>query len=179
VTSICIFCGSKPGARPAYREAAVAIGTLLAQRGVRLVYGGAQRGTMGMVADAVLEAGGVAVGILPSTLADQELAHTGLTELHIVDSLAERKDKMAAMSDGFAVLPGGCGTLDELFEVVTWAQLGLHEKPIGILNLEGYYDHLLGFLDTCVAERFLSQQHRDMLRVATTPTELLDAMAVG
>lgn len=176
MTSICIFCGSSPGARPTYRDTAVAMGTAIAERGIGLVYGGAKRGTMGVIADAVLEAGGTAVGILPGTLADRELAHPGLTELHLVDSLAERKDKMAELSDAFAILPGGCGTLDELFEVVTWAQLGLHDKPIGILNIEGYYDHLLAFLDTCVTEGFLSQAHRDLLTVATTPNALLDAL---
>jgi uncharacterized protein (TIGR00730 family) len=174
---VCVYCGSNPGARPDYAEAATALARTLAERGVGLVYGGANVGVMGVIASAVLEAGGEAIGVLPRKLRAKELAHSGLTELHMVDSMHERKALMVELADGFVALPGGTGTLDELFETMTWSQLGLHNKPMGLLNVSGYYDHLLAFLDHVVGERFLRGEHRDMLLVANEPGALLDAMA--
>ena len=147
LNSICVFCGSNPGNHPAYGEAALALGRTIAGRGLTLVYGGAEVGLMGQVADAALSAGGDVVGIIPQALVDKEIAHRRLTRLETVSSMHERKARMAELSDGFVNLPGGTGTLEEMFEVWTWGQLGFHDKPIAVLNVRGFYDQLLGFLD--------------------------------
>lgn len=149
------------------------MGTLLGQSGRRLVYGGGAVGLMGVVADATLAAGGEVVGVIPEHLAQREVAHGGLTELHVVGSMHERKQMMASLADGFVVLPGGLGTLEEFFEIWTWGQLGLHRKPYGVLNVAGYFDHLLTFLDHSVASRFVRQEHRELVQVAERPAELL------
>ena len=174
---ICVFCGSSSGARPEYAAAARAVGEGLAARGIGLVYGGASVGLMGILADAVLHAGGSVVGVIPQALAKQEVVHDGLTALRIVGSMHERKAVMADLSDGFIALPGGVGTLDEFFEMVTWAQLGLHRKPCGLLDVEGYFAPLLAFLDHAVKERFVKETHRALLLVAAEPQVLLDAFA--
>ncbi|MBJ6724569.1 TIGR00730 family Rossman fold protein [Geomonas sp. Red875] len=172
--SICVYCGSSPGRLEAYSEAARALGAALVERGIRLVYGGANIGIMGVVADTVLALGGEVVGIIPDALVKKEVAHTGLTELHVTRSMHERKTLMAELADGFVALPGGIGTLEELFEVWTWAQLGFHEKPCGLLNVAGYYDALATFLDHTVAEQFVKQPHRSMLIVESEPAALLE-----
>ena len=175
--SVCVFCGSNPGRRPEYRAGAAALGRLLAGRGVRVVYGGAHVGTMGALADAVLAAGGEITGVIPAQLAAAEVAHPGLADLRVVGTMHERKATMAALADGFIALPGGMGTLEEFAEAVTWSQLGLHAKPTGLLNLLGYYDDLLRFLDHGVAERFLRPGHRAMILAEAGPEGLLTAMA--
>ena len=172
---ICVYTGSSPGARPEYAEAAVALGRTLAGQGIGLVYGGAMVGLMGTVADAALAAGGDVIGVMPQALVDREIGHTGLTELRVVGSMHERKALMAELADGFVALPGGVGTLEELFEVYTWTQLGLQSKPIGLLDVRGYYAQLAGFLDHAVAERFITPEHRAMLVVEQDPAALLDA----
>ena len=172
----CVFCGSSPGARPQYTEATEDLGSLFVQHGITLVYGGASVGLMGRLADTVLSEGGEAVGVIPRALVEREIAHLGLTELHVVDSMHERKALMADLSDAFVALPGGLGTLDELFEVYTWAQLGLHRKPCGLLNVEGYYRHLADFLDHAVGERFVRDEHRDMLIVEEDPATMLERL---
>lgn len=171
---LCVFCGASAGARPAYDAAARALGATLARRGHDLVYGGANVGLMGTVADAVLAGGGRVAGVIPSALVEKEIAHRGLSDLRIVSSMHERKAAMAELSDGFIALPGGLGTLDELFEILTWAQLGLHAKPCGLLNVEGYYDPLVTFLDHAVAERFVRPAHRAALMVESDADALLD-----
>ncbi len=173
---ICVFCGSSPGRLPAYREAAVAFGELLADEGIGLVYGGASVGLMGAVADAARGRGGEVIGVIPRALADRELAHPALTELHVVGSMHERKAMMAALSDAFVALPGGIGTLEELFEVWTWAQLGHHRKACGLLDTAGYYSGLTGFLDHVVAEGFMQPVYRGMLRIEDTPAAMLAAV---
>lgn len=173
---VCVFTGSSIGFHPEYAAAGRELGRLLAARGVDLVYGGARVGLMGVIADAVMQAGGRVVGVIPSALAEKEVAHTGLTNLHVVSSMHERKAKMAELSDAFIALPGGLGTLEELFEVLTWGQLGLHDKPCGLLNVAGYYDHLLAFVDHAVGEGFLRRAHVDMITIADSPTELLDRL---
>jgi uncharacterized protein (TIGR00730 family) len=175
--SVCVFCGSNPGRRPEYRAGAAALGRHLAGRGIRVVYGGAHVGTMGALADAVLAAGGEITGVIPAQLVDAEVAHRGLADLRVVGSMHERKAVMASLADGFIALPGGVGTLDEFAEVVTWSQLGLHAKPTGLLNLLGYYDGLLSFLDHAVAERFVRPAHREMVLADADPAGLLAAMA--
>jgi uncharacterized protein (TIGR00730 family) len=175
---ICVFCGSSPGNRPEYLAAATQLGTALAARGIGLVYGGAAVGLMGAVADASLASGGEVVGVIPQALVDRELAHRGLTELRIVGSMHERKALMAELADAFVALPGGIGTFEELFEVWTWAQLGSHQKPCALLNVLGFYDGLLGFLDHVVASAFLKQLNRDMLLVAGTPEQLFEQLLV-
>lgn len=175
--SICIFTGSSSGKSPRYLEAAQGLGQTIAKRGMGVVYGGATIGLMGAVADACLEGGGEVVGVIPKALASLEVAHTGLTELHIVGSMHERKALMAERSDGFIALPGGLGTLDELFEIWTWAQLGEHQKPVALLNVEGFFEPLLAYLDHVVEEGFIKPDHRAMLIVANTASEALDAMA--
>ncbi len=170
---LCVFCGSNEGFRPEYRAAATALGTAIAAHDAALVYGGSKVGLMGAVADAVLKAGGTAIGIIPQALVDKEVAHHGLTELHIVGSMHERKAKMADMAEGFVALPGGLGTLEELFEIWTWAQLGYHGKPVGVLDIAGFYDRLLTFLDHQAAEGFMRQEHRDMLIVEEDPERLI------
>ncbi|WP_417769416.1 TIGR00730 family Rossman fold protein [Stappia sp.] len=172
--SICVFCGSSMGAKPAYRDAAVATGEAIARSGRRLVYGGARVGLMGAVADGALAAGGEVIGVLPVALQEKELAHTGLTELHVVKSMHERKAMMADLSGGFIALPGGAGTLEELFEVWTWGQLGYHRKPCGFLNVDGFYDGLLTFLDLQRDEAFVKPEMRDMVLVADAPAALID-----
>lgn len=176
--SICVYCGSSPGRNPAYARAAQNLGRELALRGIRLVYGGASVGIMGTVADAVLEHGGQVVGVIPESLKRKEVAHLRLTELHVTSSMHERKMMMADLSDGFIALPGGIGTLEEISEIWTWAQLGLHRKAFGLLNVEGYYDPLIAFLDHTVAEGFVKQPHRSMLLVDENPVDLLDCLAL-
>jgi uncharacterized protein (TIGR00730 family) len=177
VKRLCVFAGSSPGAREEYRQAAVGLGRALAARDIALVYGGAKVGLMGALADAVLGSGGEVVGVIPQALAAKDVAHHGLTELRIVASMHERKQLMADLSDGFVALPGGIGTLEEFAEVLTWAQLGLHQKPCGLLNVAGYYTRIMEFLDHSVAERFLAPAHRAMLLVAEAPEELLGLLA--
>jgi uncharacterized protein (TIGR00730 family) len=174
---VCVFCGSSMGFSPAYAEAAAELGKLLAQRGIGLVYGGASVGTMGVVADAALAAGGEVIGVIPEALSSVEVAHAGLTELHVVPDMHQRKAKMAALSDGFLALPGGAGTLEELFEVWTWAQLGLHAKPIGLVDVGGYYSPLVTFSDHMVTEGFLSAGYRDLVLVDSDASALLDRFA--
>jgi uncharacterized protein (TIGR00730 family) len=173
---LCIFAGSSPGANPNYLREAHKLGTLLAHRRIGLVYGGASVGLMGAVADAALEAGGEVIGVIPKSLVARELAHKGLPDLRIVSSMHERKATMSQLSDGFIAIPGGIGTLEELFEVWTWAQLGEHEKPCALLNTDNYYAPLLSFLDKVVSEAFLKPAHREMLLVDTDPDRLLDRM---
>lgn len=174
--SICIFCGSSPGNRPEYLRLARTTGRAIAERGLTLVYGGGKVGLMGAVADSALAAGGRVVGIIPQMLLDREVGHPGLSELHVVSTMAERKVRMIELSDAFLTLPGGIGTLDELFEAWTWTQLGLHEKPSGVLNFQGYYDALVQFLDLAVAEGFQRPRHRAALLVDTEVESLLDQL---
>lgn len=174
--SICVFCGSSPGLRPEYVQVARDAGRLIAERGWTLVYGGGRVGLMGAVADAALAAGGRVVGVIPKMLLDLEVGHLGLSELRVVQSLAERKQVMGELSDAFLSLPGGLGTLDELCEVWTWAQLGLHRKPCGLLNPDGYFDALIDFMDHAVAEGFQRPRHRALLLVETRIEALLDRM---
>jgi len=177
IKKICVYCGSSAGKDPAYSQAAVKLGQALCARDIGLVYGGAAVGVMGAVADAVLEAGGEAIGVIPGSLAIKEVAHDKLTELHVVASMHERKAMMADLADGFIALPGGWGTLEEIFEVLTWAQLGFHHKPCGLLNIGGYYDGLIGFLENAFEQQFVSQLYRPMLITAHEPTAMLDHFA--
>lgn len=172
----CVFTGSNEGNLPVYLEAAQALGKALARRGHGLVYGGARVGLMKAVADAVLAGGGQVTGVLPHFMAARELAHPALTTLIHVDTMHERKARMAELSDGFIALPGGYGTLDELFEILTWAQLGLHEKPVGLLNPAGFFDGLLTYLDHVANSGFVRPSHRGLLRVHTEPEALLDEL---
>jgi uncharacterized protein (TIGR00730 family) len=174
---VCVFCGSSTGIRTVYREAARALGIALAQRGEELVFGGGRVGLMGVLADAVLAAGGRAIGVIPEALVAKELAHRGLTELRVVDSMHQRKALMADLSDAFLALPGGFGTLEEYCEVLTWAQLGLHAKPCGLLNVAGFYDGLLELFDHAVSEQFVSGPHRLLVLVEQDPQRLLDLLA--
>jgi uncharacterized protein (TIGR00730 family) len=176
VKRVCVFSGSSPGADVAYRAAAVDLGHRLAERGIELVYGGASVGLMGAVADAAIEGGGHVIGVIPQSLVDHEIAHAGLGDLRVVDSMHERKALMAELSDAFVALPGGVGTLEELFEVYTWNQLGLHAKPLGLFNVRGYFDGLARFLDHAVAERFVTPKHRAMLLVGEDLGALLDGL---
>jgi uncharacterized protein (TIGR00730 family) len=171
----CVFSGSSPGADPAYGAMAERLGRLLAAQGIELVYGGASVGLMGRLAAGALAAGGSVIGVIPQALVDLEVAHAGLADLRVVGSMHERKALMADLADAFIALPGGLGTLDELFEILTWAQLGLHHKPIGLLDVGGYFHALLDVLDRAVAARFLQPAHRAMLLVADDPQALLDA----
>lgn len=157
---LCVFCGSSTGNRPEYREAARQLGCLLARHDVGLVFGGGHIGLMGILADAILEAGGEAIGVIPQALVDRELAHRGLTTLHVVAGMHQRKALMADLADAFLALPGGFGTADECFEILTWAQLGFHSRPIGLLNVAGFFDALLAWLDHCVQEGFLLPEMR-------------------
>ncbi|WP_437685354.1 TIGR00730 family Rossman fold protein [Sorangium sp. So ce176] len=177
LSRICVYCGSNPGASPAYREAAVRLGELLAARGIGLVYGGGRVGLMGAIADAALARGGEVTGVIPHFLNQREIEHRGLTELHVVETMHERKAKMAALSDAFIALPGGIGTLEELFEVWTWTQLGSQEKPVGLLDVQGYYRPLTAFLDHVVSEQFMKSGHRAVLQVADDAEELLALLA--
>ncbi|HKE15204.1 MAG TPA: TIGR00730 family Rossman fold protein [Kofleriaceae bacterium] len=172
---ICVFCGSSTGARPSYADAARGLGQTLAASGIGLVYGGAHVGLMGLLADSVMKGGGSVIGVIPRALEEREIAHTGLTELRVVETMHERKAAMADLADGFIALPGGMGTMEELFEVLTWAQLGMHRKPCGLLDVDGYFGSLLAFLDHMVGERFLLQGYRDMVQVDSDPARLLAA----
>ncbi len=172
---ICVFCGSSDGRNGSYREIAHSFGALLAEKGIGLVYGGASIGLMGAVADAAIAAGGEVIGVIPKALADVEVAHATLTDLRVVGTMHERKALMASLSDAFVALPGGIGTLEELFEVWTWAQLGVHPKPCALLNVEGFFDKLVEFLDMVRDEKFLRPMHRDMLIVEQDGNALLDA----
>lgn len=178
LTSICVFCGSSRGARPEYVESARGLGVEIARRGLTLVYGAGNVGLMGTLADAALAEGGKVVGVIPQSLVEWEVAHDRLTERHIVRSMHERKAMMADRADAFIALPGGLGTFEELFEILTWAQLGLHRKPFGLLNVAGYYNPLLAMLDNAVVERFLRPEHRGLVLAETVPTNLLDRLAL-
>ena len=171
---ICVFCGSRDGANPAYKTQAQAMGEALVDRDLILVYGGGQAGLMGTVANAVLAAGGEVIGVIPQALIKKENAGDHLTELHIVNSMHERKAMMAELSDGFIAMPGGYGTLEEICEIVTWAQLGIHTKPCGLLNIAGYYDHLLAFVDHMVGEHFVPVSNRTLFLSDADPDALLD-----
>jgi uncharacterized protein (TIGR00730 family) len=173
---ICVFCGSNPGNDPVYIEEAIRLGRLLARRGLGLVYGGASVGIMGTLADAVLDAGGEVIGVIPSPLLAREVGHMGLTELRVVNSMHERKAVMAELSDGFIAIPGGLGTLDEFFEVLTWAVIGIHTKPCGLLNTNHYYDKLLEFLDFSAEKGFILPNHRALILVDGDPTTLLERL---
>ena len=173
---LCVFCGSSAGGRPEYAEAARQLGGLMVRRKLGLVYGGGHVGLMGVLADAVLQGGGEVIGVIPQALVDRELAQAGLTELRVVNTMHERKALMADLADGFLALPGGFGTADELFEILTWAQLGLHAKPVGLLNVAGFFDPLLAWIDTCVRERFLRAEHRDLLVLDAAPEVLLEQL---
>jgi uncharacterized protein (TIGR00730 family) len=170
---ICVFCGTNPGERPEYGAAARALGKLLADEDIELVYGGASVGIMGELADAVHEGGGHVTGIIPQQLMKKEAAHTGIPDLIVVASMHQRKSQMADMADGFIALPGGIGTLEGFFEILTWGQLGIHNKPCGVLNVAGYFDLLTGFLDHAVREGFLTREHREMILVDSDPRKLL------
>jgi uncharacterized protein (TIGR00730 family) len=174
IERICVFCGSRPGARPEYLDAARRLGSLLAERRIGLVYGGASVGIMGAVANAVLKGGGEVIGVIPRAMVDRELAHDHLTELRIVNSMHERKALMADLSHAFIALPGGYGTADEFFEMLTWAQLKIHRKPIGLLNTADYFDPLLAWIDRSVTDGFLKPIYRDMLLIDNDAERLLD-----
>ena len=174
--SICVFCGSSPGGRPEYRAAATELASELVRRDIGVVYGGGKVGLMGTVADAVLALGGKAVGVIPQHLMAREIGHPGLTQLHVVGSMHERKALMADLSDAFIALPGGFGTLDEFCEVLTWSQLGLHSKPCGVLNVLDYYSSFLALLDHAVRERFLKPENRKLVLARNSVSELLQAL---
>jgi uncharacterized protein (TIGR00730 family) len=176
VRRICVFCGSSPGARPAYAEATAEVARLLVGEGVGVVYGGGHVGLMGVLADTAMSAGGEVIGVMPQGLVDREIGHTGITDLRVVGSMHERKALMADLADAFIALPGGAGTLEELFEVYTWAQLGLHHKPCGLLDVEGYFSGLVDFLDHAVSERFLREEHRATLIVESDPRTLIERL---
>ncbi|MCP2669415.1 TIGR00730 family Rossman fold protein [Maricaulaceae bacterium EIL42A08] len=174
--SVCVYCGSNFGSDPIYTETARAMGRTLAERGLRLVYGGGQVGLMGAVADACIDAGGDVLGVIPDFLHHKEIAHPRVQDMHIVSSMHERKLMMADHADAFVAMPGGLGTMEELFEVWTWSQLGRHKKPVALLNMKGYWDKLVGFLDHMRDEGFVESRHRDMLLSAETPDAVLDAL---
>jgi uncharacterized protein (TIGR00730 family) len=174
---LCVFCGSQAGRRAAYAEAARTFGRLLAERGIGLVYGGGRVGMMGVLADSVLSGGGEVIGVIPQALVARELAHTSVTDLRVVASMHERKALMAELADAFVALPGGFGTLEEFCEATTWTQLGLHQKPCGLFNVEGFFDMLLGLFDHATAEGFIVQEHRAIVVVESDPARLLDRLA--
>lgn len=174
---ICVYCGSNAGTNPAYRAAARHLGTLLGERGIGLVYGGGKVGLMGVVADAALAAGGEVIGVIPEALRAREVGHTGLTGLRVVNTMHERKALMEALSDAFIALPGGLGTLDELFEILTWSQLGMHAKPCGLLDVAGFFAPLVAWLDHATAEGFVRPPHRAMVMVETDAARLLERFA--
>ncbi len=176
IRRICVFCGSSAGTRPAYREAARQLGHALAENRIGLVFGGGKVGLMGAVADAALERSGEAIGVIPHALVAREIAHPGVTEMRTVNSMHERKALMADLSDAFIALPGGYGTLEEFCEALTWSQLGIHKKPCGLLNVEGYYDPLIEFLDAAVAEGFLKAENRQLVIVDTDAEAMLSAL---
>ena len=173
---ICVFTGSRQGSRPEYTQAAQQLGSALVNRGYGLVYGGGNVGLMSVIADTVLEFGGHVTGVIPDSLVSQEVAHRGLSDLRIVQSMHERKAVMAELSDGFIAMAGGIGTMEEFFEVLSWAQLGIHRKPCGLLNTSGYYDHLIRFLDSAVDQGFLKAKHRSLLILANEPLQLLNRL---
>ena len=174
---VCVFCGSSVGVKSAYAEAAREMGRLIASRGIGLVYGGGNVGLMGVIGDAALEAGGEVIGVIPRALSDREIAHTGLTELHIVDSMHARKAMMAELSDAFIAMPGGVGTFEEFFEAVTWTQLGLHRKPCGLLNVDGFYTPLMQFINQAVADGFIRAVHRKVIVDDDDPARLHEALS--
>jgi hypothetical protein len=174
--AVCVYCGSSFGRRRIYREAAADLGREIASRGRDLIYGGGAVGLMGVVADAALAAGGRVVGVIPEALDEREVGHHGISELHVVGSMHERKAMMAELAGAFVAMPGGLGTLEELFETWTWSQLGMHRKPVGLLDVEGYFEPLLRFLESSVEEGFVRPEHRAVLRVRDDPGELLDAL---
>ena len=176
IKRICVFCGSSSGSRPAYAAATTSLARHLAGAGIAIVYGGSNIGLMGLLADAALSAGGEVIGVIPRALQSKEIAHTGLSELRVVQSMHERKALMAELSDAFIALPGGFGTFDELCEILTWTQLGLQRGPCGILNVEGYYDHLLKMFDHAEAERFVKREHRRMVISDTRPESLVSRL---
>ncbi|MBC7622384.1 MAG: TIGR00730 family Rossman fold protein [Aeromicrobium sp.] len=176
IKSLCLFCGASPGTNPAYRDAAAAFGTTLADQNIRLIYGGGSVGLMGVAADACLAAGGEVVGVIPRMLMEKEVGHAGLTKMHVVETMHERKALMTVLSDGFIALPGGYGTLDELFESLTWLQLAYHTKPIGLLNVNHFFDGLITFLDHAADQRFLRDLHRQSLQVDTDLETLIDKL---
>jgi len=177
IKRVCVFCGSSVGKDPVYKAAAQALGRMLVRRECEVVYGGGSVGLMGVLADTVLAAEGRVIGVIPTALATKEVQHAGLTESHVVRNMHERKAKMTSLADAFIAMPGGYGTLEELFEVVTWAQLGLHDKPIGLLNVGGYFDGLLGCIDSAVAEGFIRPEHRKLIISGSEPDALLDALS--
>lgn len=174
--ALCVYCGSSIGASPVYAEAARSLAKVMVDDNIALVYGGGNVGLMGVIADEVMRLGGEATGVIPKALMDKEVGHIGLTRLHIVKDMHERKALMADLSDGFIAMPGGIGTLEELFEVFTWSQLGLHDKPIGLLNVNGYYDGLIGFLKHVVAERFLREEQASLLMHDAAPSGLVERL---
>ena len=174
--AVCLYLGSSPGVRPEYESVVRQLATIIARRGMTLVYGGGNVGLMGIAANAALEVGGRVIGVIPADIADKEVGHQGLTELQVVESMHERKMRMARLADGIIALPGGLGTLEELFEMLTWSQLGFHRMPVGLVNVAGYFDLLLAFLDHMVEERFVKQAHRDLLLTDSDPETLLDRM---
>ena len=183
LTRVCVFCGSSPGTDEAFTAAAIELGTLLAQRGIGLVYGGAHVGLMGSVADAALRAGGEVLGVIPESLVDREIAHEGVSELVVVADMHERKKAMYEVSDGFVALPGGYGTFEEVFEVTTWNQLGLHRdgrrKPLALLEVHGFWGPLAAFLDAAVAAGFVKPANRPLIGLATSPAEALEVLSAG
>lgn len=174
--SICVYCGSNAGSMPVFAEVAAGVGAALAKAGVRVVFGGGRVGLMGIVADAAIAAGGEVIGVIPAALDRREVAHRGVSELHIVETMHERKALMAELSDAFITLPGGLGTLEELFETLTWSQLGIHQKPVGVINVAGFFDPLLTMLDHLVTSDFLDQEHRALLLEATSMADMLSQM---
>jgi uncharacterized protein (TIGR00730 family) len=171
--SICVYCGSRPGANPTYADAARAVGRWIGQRGGQLVYGGGRNGLMGLMADSTMQAGGRVVGVIPKALVEKEWAHHGCSELHVVDTMHERKRLMAEHANAFLALPGGIGTFEEFFEVWTWRQLGYHDKPVGLLNVDGYYDGLLAFLQTSVQAQFMGDWQMGLMRVSSDVDALM------
>lgn len=176
IRSVCVFCGSSPGLSPDYSAAARALGKLLGERRITLVYGGSSIGLMRAIADACLENGGHVIGVMPQGLVDREVAYAALKEMHVVENMSIRKQKMADLSDAFIAMPGGIGTLDEIFEVMSWNQLGIIDKPMGLLNTNGYYDHLQTFMEYAVNQRFVRKEHHDNLLIHAQPDELLAMM---
>ena len=174
--SICVYCGSRPGTEPAFAEAARQVGLWIAQNKGQLVYGGGHNGLMGMMADACLQAGGRVVGVIPKALVEKEWAHSGCSELHVVENMHERKRLMAERADAFLAMPGGIGTFEEFFEVWTWRQLGYHDKPVGLLNIQGYYDNLLAFLSTSVQQGFMNVEQMQLIRSGTNTGLLLQSL---
>ena len=175
--NLCVFCGSQVGTNGLYQQAAADLGRLLVQRGYGLVYGGGRVGLMGVIADAVLRDGGEVIGVIPESMVGRELAHPGLTRMHVVPSMHARKARMAELADAFIAMPGGYGTFDEVFEIISWAQLGIHRKPIGFLNVAGFFDALIACIEHAIAEGFITPEHRQLTVMADHPTALLDALA--